>query len=558
MENTQKKPNKKIILAVVIFVLLLAVAVGGYFYTTATNSINIYRKIVTGTINSVFETQNPVKKTKSSVDMNIDCDLDLVDEDLYKVPLIKTLKDTTISFNVQTDLETNRSVVHLKSKYENEKLLDASIFMNLKESKAYIYAKDFIDNYIEFELVEEETTTETTEEVVDKAAMAKAERILETELSSIITEDMCTKEDGAQVLRTTNIKLVENLKNVIAGLKTNEEFLSCYENPEDIKDSLDTINDALDVKLMEEYNIEVRMVLSLFLKPVNTTVKVYNEEFELVYILNDVEATLNIKSENKDVASAKIEVIKGETMDSIKMTMDIAEFGKCALNIEVGNKEIEAIDKVDASKVKNFNELSLFDLMGLAAKLEDGKLGELIELYNSYNQEIIDRANAAVVATNVATMNDKLTLAYVDLKMEYRSVTDFTSLKNITVEGKKYANVEAYYKAIVPAIDEKSTEYDIPEGYELTISANGSAAVQKKANTETTDPIIDKANQVVETTTLAQAQQLASLTWSEAYLDGLRGTDLGNKVKSELAKDGITENEWNITVTDLGVTINKK
>ncbi len=560
MENTQKKLNTKIILVIAIFVLLLAVAVGGYFYTTATNSINVYRKIVTGAVNSVFETQNPVNKTKSSVDMSIDCDLDLVDKDLYKIPLIKTLKDTTVSFNVQTDLETNKSVVHLKSKYENEKLLEASIFLNLEESKAYIYAKDFIDNYIEFEFVEEEKPTEVPEEevVVDKAAMAKAERILKAELSSIITEDMCTKEEGAQVLRTTNIKLAENLKKAIAALKINEEFLNCYENPEDIKDSLDKIYDALDVEIMEEYNIEVRMVLSLFLKPVSTTVKVYNNEFELVYALNDVESTLNIKSENKDVVSAKLEVIKSETMDIIKMAMDIAEVGKCALNIEIVNKEIEAIDEVDASKVKNFNELSLFDIMGLAAKLEDGKLGELIELYNSYNQEIIDKANEAVVATNVANMNDNLTLAYVDLKLEYRTVEDFTSLKNITVEGKKYANVEAYYKAIVPEVDEKSDKYEIPEGYELTISANGSAAVQKKENGGASDPIIDKANQVVEVTDLAQAESLASLIWAEAYMDGLTGKALENKVKTELAKDGITEEKWNIKVTDIGVEITKK
>ena len=185
-------------------------------------------------------------------------------------------------------------------------------------------------------------------------------------------------------------------------------------------------------------------------------------------------------------------------------------------------------------------------------------MGEVIELYNDYNQAVIDKANQAVVNTNVATINDKLTLAYVDLKMEYMSVADFTSLKNITVEGKKYANVEAYYKAIVPEIDEKSSKYEVPEGYELIISANGSAAVQKKAASETSDPIIDKANQAIETTNLTQAQNLASLIWSEAYLDGLTGKALENKVKTELAKDGITEDKYEIIVTDKGVTINKK
>ena len=558
MENTKNK--SKVIWVVLAFVLLLVIAVAGYFYSSATTTINVYRKIVTGTVKSAFDTQKTTKRTKTSVDMTLDCDMDLVDEEMYEVPIIKTLKDTTLAFNVQTDADTNKTVLHIKSKYENEKLLDASIFMDLKESKAYLYAKDLMDNYLEFKLEEQETTTTepTEEEKVNKIAMAKAEMILKEELSKIITEDMCTTEDGVHVLRTTSTKLIENLKVVLVELKANAEFLECYENPEEIKESLDTIKEALDTDLMEEINIEVRMELSFLLKMKSLTVKAYNKEMEVVYTLNDEEVSFKVRVENEDVATAKVEVIDGETVDNIKVSVDIAELGKCTVNIGMATNEVEAIDEVDTSKVKDFNQLTMFDLMSLAAKLEEGKMGELIELYNDYNQEVIDRANEAVVATNVATMNDQLTLAYVDLKMEYMSVADFTSLKNITVEGKKYANVEAYYKAIVPEVDEKSTKYDIPEGYELIISSNGSAAVQKKAASETSDPIIDKANQAIETTNLTQAQSLASLIWAEAYMDGLTGKALENKVKTELAKDGITEEKWNIKVTDKGVEITKK
>ncbi|MBR6689394.1 MAG: hypothetical protein IKL68_05205 [Clostridia bacterium] len=482
MENTKNK--SKVIWVVLAFVLLLAIAVAGYFYSSATSTINVYRKIVTGTVKSAFDTQKTTKSTKTSVDMTLDCDMDLVDKELYEVPIIKTLKDTTVAFNVQADTETNKTVVHIKSKYENEKLLDASIFMDLKESKAYLYAKDLMDNYLEFKLEEQETTTTepTEEEKVNKIAMAKAETILKEELASIITEDMCTTEDGVHVLRTTSTKLIENLKVVLTELKANEEFLSCYEKPEEIKETLDTIKDALATDSIEEFNIEVRLDLSFLLKMKSLIVKAYNEDMDITYTLTDEEVLFNLKVENEDVATAKVEIIDGETIDNIKISTDIAEFGKCAVNIGVVTNEIEAVDEIDASKVKDFDQLTMFDFMGLAAKLEEGKLGELIELYNNYNQEVIDRANEAIVSTNVATMNDQLTLAYVDLKMEYRSVEDFTSLKDITVKGEKYANVEAYYKTIVPETDEKSTKYEIPEGYELIISANGSAVVQKKVN----------------------------------------------------------------------------
>ena len=70
--------------------------------------------------------------------------------------------------------------------------------------------------------------------------------------------------------------------------------------------------------------------------------------------------------------------------------------------------------------------------------------------------------------------------------------------------------------------------------------------------------VIDRANQAVNLTNEKQIQDLAALTWAECYLDPAKKVDIENSVKTELASKGITEDKWNIQVTNTGVTVTSK
>ena len=70
--------------------------------------------------------------------------------------------------------------------------------------------------------------------------------------------------------------------------------------------------------------------------------------------------------------------------------------------------------------------------------------------------------------------------------------------------------------------------------------------------------IIDKANTAVKLTDEKQVQDLAALMWAEAYLDENRTDTIENVVKDKLEDQGVTDAEWNINVTDTGVTVTKK
>ncbi len=64
--------------------------------------------------------------------------------------------------------------------------------------------------------------------------------------------------------------------------------------------------------------------------------------------------------------------------------------------------------------------------------------------------------------------------------------------------------------------------------------------------------IIGRASEATSVTNLNQVQQIATLTWSEAYIDGLRGQELKDAVLGEL---GEYTNDYTIDVTDKGVTV---
>ena len=70
--------------------------------------------------------------------------------------------------------------------------------------------------------------------------------------------------------------------------------------------------------------------------------------------------------------------------------------------------------------------------------------------------------------------------------------------------------------------------------------------------------VINRASQAVDLTNEAAVQDLAALTWADAYMDNKRGTDLVNEVTTKLGEQGVTTDKWKITVTDTGVTVTNK
>jgi hypothetical protein len=70
--------------------------------------------------------------------------------------------------------------------------------------------------------------------------------------------------------------------------------------------------------------------------------------------------------------------------------------------------------------------------------------------------------------------------------------------------------------------------------------------------------VINRASEAVDATNQSQVQDLAALIWADAFMDNLRGEDLVSEVTTKLEEQGVTAANWDITVTDTGVTVSIK
>ena len=70
--------------------------------------------------------------------------------------------------------------------------------------------------------------------------------------------------------------------------------------------------------------------------------------------------------------------------------------------------------------------------------------------------------------------------------------------------------------------------------------------------------IINRASQAVNLTDEASVQDLAALTWADAFMDDLRGEALVTEVTNKLSEQGVTADKWNISISDTGISVTNK
>jgi len=375
------KSNKKVaIISVLSVIVVLFLAGILYYFCIVTNPVNIYKNIVKNVIDESFTSSIPVigNDEKIGAKFNIDATLNMDDKEFQESAIVKLINSIDLGIDVQIDGKEEQTVLKLTSTYDKEKMLDVSMFMDAKNKKTYLYAKDLLDSYLEIDMVEE-VVTEETDSVTTLVSEAKVKSIIKQEFSNIITEDMCSKEDGAYVLKTTNVAIMSNIKTALENLKTNQEFLDCYENPQEIVDALNEIIKACSTEGVETYAIEIRLYLDLFLKVQKVTLSVAGKEkYDVVIAVDKEDIIFTSTKDNNKVSVGKITIIESDDTSKVEINLNIVDVGTINVKAEAKHTEFEEIEKIDTTKVKKIEELNMLELMEIMSKLEESKLGEVV------------------------------------------------------------------------------------------------------------------------------------------------------------------------------------
>lgn len=376
--------------------LLFAMGATCYYFISMNNPTNIYRNFVKKGITEIYDTiYKDYDKMNTTVNMDFDLDLE---QEILEQNLLDLINKTTIVFNYQMDKDSEKQVLKLDSDYGKDSLIDLQLFIDSKNKKSYLYAKDYYDKYLEVEMDDYSSFTELFEGgELSIGQTINAKKIIIDEFTKIIESEDCSKEDGAYVLKITEKEMLNRIKTAMINLKNNQKFLDCYEEPNVIKDNISSIIDDIDVESASTETIKISINKKMLSSKIDKLV-VSSMNVEVIFENKGEETTYKFNSENELVLSGYIKLQAGKNTTKSEFLVEIPEFGKLKVNLDTINENNKDIDKFNTSNVKSFDDITEEEQFEIMTKIQESKISEIITLIseilgmndNSYDDGIND------------------------------------------------------------------------------------------------------------------------------------------------------------------------
>lgn len=500
--NTKEKGKKGVGKVLILLILLVAIIAGAIYYCMIyTKPEEAIKRTIGKAVSSYQESiqEENYKTIKATIGASLD--LDLEDESQIDKDVVELINDLDLSLNVQMDKDQKQMVTKLEADYENKDLLDVAAFIDAKEEKSYVYLKDLFDKYIEVDMESEVYDSlievfETSDTSGKQATIKKATSILQKEIKNMVKEEYCSSEKQEITLGDKKVKVTKNtismtgselkkeLTTLCTNLKNNKEFLECYENQDEITESLEDLIDALDDMEIDDANIKFSIYNSgITQKCVKMDLEVKQDEEAVLFELTKkdegsyefkvsegesnnaitlkldqkdkenyefqissskedekIEGNINIKKENDKSASSKIEV-------------KVPEFGKVALTLKCSYELDTEIDKVDSDKTIKQEKMTQEDMNKILENLQETKLFELI---NKFSGTALPSGS-----TSGSTSG---------------SQTNTNTTTNTNDDSKKLATNS---NEIITYSEDQKIEFKVPSGYEVGYQSDNYKAFDK-------------------------------------------------------------------------------
>lgn len=498
---TKKKSKGKKVAIIVTLILIIAIAAAAvYYFMFYSKPEEIYKRTIQSGIDSLVNNEEKNKDYKTlKAGLKVDFDVDLKDNSIIDKKVLDLINKTDVGLEVQTDKEAKQLVVDLQSNYDKKALLNGKVFVNSDDEETYVYAKDYLDKYIEVPMEDEvyESLNQLFE-AQNKAVDVKTPMsILKNELVAMIKPEYCSssKEDitvnGQNVSATKNtIKLNANqfkteITTLVNNLKSNQNFINIFEEKETITQALEDILDELDdIDLSDEdATIEFNLYTQGFMHDVVKCSVTVNASYQAVTLgvtknaenNYEIEALLN----NAKIVSGKINIEeKNENEGKLTFELNIDSVGKFAMNLEYSQKFNEEIEKADTKNSVEAEDLSSADQKKLMNNFQKSQLYKLVQSYSnslltssikpstsSSNSILSNATSSSSILNNKTTKEDDIKdneiLTYDSKnKITYNIPTGYTVRKtsdnyktlekgNASIRiSSKISNKDAYYTSL--------------------------------------------------------------------------------------------------------------
>lgn len=389
----EKKTKKSVglIVALLLVIIIVAAGAGCYLFKTSKPSY-VFEKA----IDSLFAGNIETKSYKTAkVTTNITAKVKSDEEGIEEVAdLINDAKLTVVS---EIDTEKKEDFVGLKLTKASDELVDAKLMIEEESKNMYVDLGEFFDKTIQVDLSEVlEDEAEITDTKISSFGKMlnglKAEQIIKETIKNELKEEYFSSEkveiDGKKVtkneMKVSGKETVTILKNIVKNLSENEEFLSCYEDKDDIKETLENALDSFEDADVEE---DGYMIIDIYTSGITQKI----ERVDITVDSDDEKVTMQVAKKAEGLYSYKLssdasdDKIEGEV--KINISKESFEFGismkyeetEIALNID-GNVEYDKeLDTVDTKKAVNVEDLSEDDMYEIIGNFAESKLYEIIE-----------------------------------------------------------------------------------------------------------------------------------------------------------------------------------
>lgn len=484
VQISDNRGNKKFLGLLIPIVVLTVVLVGlaSYYFICTNSPLVTYQSIIKETIKGVYDSIEVDDKFSASfgLDVNLDLEEDMLDEEILDL-----INDTKFNVGLQYDRKQEKVVAKVDSSIGKDSLLKANLYLNNKDEKLYVYAKEFLDKYIEiededfsvFDILFKELTKEQQKD------LNKTKKILTNELVKVISKEDVSKENGYHVLKITSEELAERLEQVIINLKNNKEFLDCFES----EDTAISILDSVEITYGDDTEIKYMIKKSFFNKIEEIIVEI--EETKVVIKINGNEISYEIKEDGSKVLDGTIEIKEEKYATEIKLVLDIPDFGSLTINATTSYTTKFDMDSINKSKVVSADDMTEADQNELMENLQESKLYELISSFdmdNNYdddyeyddnyeNNNITDTENAITLYGNNERVYFNVPQGY---KLVYSS-NNYKTYEKGNIEVTIHANYGETANDYLMELNDKPSYYDedyyqnvfLSSGYSLNVGS---------------------------------------------------------------------------------------
>ena len=369
-ENKNETPIKKgnggvkAIVAIIIIAILAGVA---YYFLKPTAPKDVF---VAG-INSALEKSS--QKLGENVDkinatITLSGNIESNDEEVKKIA--SYINDGKITYNVQVDRSAKKVAMSANIDYKNENLLNGKLYYADGDDNIYFYVQDLFDKYFKFNLkesVKDEEELASIKEMFEgssssKIDFKKASSIVKDQITKNLKDEYFSKEkvEGTtkNTMKLTVAEFKNVVKNIVTSLKNNEEFLKCFEKPEELKEGLEEILEGID-EIDSDYDSK------------NVEFSIYTKGMK-----NEVEK-LEAKIPATQTDDMVLTIVETEN-NKFEITVDAAKLGKITLNMEVKNEKDTDLNNIDVSDSVDINNMTQADMIKLYGNLMNMKIYQYI------------------------------------------------------------------------------------------------------------------------------------------------------------------------------------